>query len=235
MADAQVTDDQWKALRFIDTPTVCNALDLVDPSFNLQSATSQPLRCIYPDLPPMVGFARTATIRAAEPPPDPAATAALRVSYYEYVAEPPGPTVVVMEDLDGLRAGSGCMWGEVNTTIHQKLGCLGTVTNGSIRDVNDNAPGFQILAGGVVPSRASTHVVGFGGTVTVTGMVVRHGDLIHADQHGAVVIPIDLIDEVVRAADTVTRREVALLSAMREPGFSIATLQAAFKSSIEIH
>jgi regulator of RNase E activity RraA len=127
------------------------------------------------------------------------------------------------------------MWGEVNTTIHRRLGCLGTVTNGSVRDVPDNAEGFQILAGAVVPSRAHTHVVGFGAGVAVMGMLVEHADLIHADQHGAVVVPIALVDEVIRAADTVTRREQALLAELNDPGFSIASLQAALKRSSEIH
>jgi regulator of RNase E activity RraA len=233
MTHHAATSEQLDRLRALDTPTVCNALDLVDPSFDLPYFTSSPLRCIYPELPPMVGYARTAAIRAIHPPADKAATAALRAAYYEYVAEPPAPTVVVMEDLDGSRAGSGCMWGEVNTNIHQQLGCIGTVTNGSIRDVPDNAPGFQILAGGVVPSRAHTHVTGFGATVTVMGMVVNHGDLIHADQHGAVVVPATLIDDVVDAAATVSRREQALLASIRQPGFSVASLQGALKSASE--
>lgn len=234
MTDFTATAEQLESLRSLDTPTVCNALDLIDPAFDLPYFTSAPLRCVYPDLPAIVGYARTAAIRAIHPPTDKAATATMRAAYYEYVAQPPGPTVVVMEDLDGSRAGSGCMWGEVNTNIHQQLGCIGTVTNGSIRDVRDNAPGFQILAGGVVPSRAHTHVTGFGETVTVMGMVVNHGDLIHADQHGAVVIPAERIDDVVEAAGTVSRREQALLASIREPGFSIASLQSALKASSEI-
>jgi regulator of RNase E activity RraA len=235
MPDFTATPEQLESLRALDTPTICNALDLIDPYFDLPYFTSAPLRCVYPHLPAMVGYARTATIRATRAPADKASTTALRVAYYEYVAQPPAPTVVVMQDLDGHRAGSGCMWGEVNTTIHQQLGCIGTVTNGSIRDVPDNAPGFQILAGGVVPSRAHTHVTGFGDPVTVMGMAVNHGDLIHADLHGAVVIPAGLIDEVVAAAGTVSRREQALLASIRDPGFSIATLQSALKASSEIH
>ncbi|WP_329138741.1 RraA family protein [Streptomyces sp. NBC_01476] len=226
---------QLAALRALDTPTVCNALDLVDPAFGLHAVTSRPLRCVYPHLPPMVGFARTATIRAATPPRDRAATAELRVAYYEYVARGPGPTVVVMEDLDGELAGSGCMWGEVNTTIHQRLGSLGVVTNGSVRDVPDNAEGFQLLAGGVVPSRAHTHVVSFGEPVTVHGMAVRHGDLVHADQHGAVVVPASLVDEVVAAAGTVTRREQALLASVRKDGFTVSVLREAMRASSELH
>lgn len=235
MSELKVTADQLAQLRELDTPTVCNALDLIEPGYALRHFTTRPLRCIYPTLPPMVGFARTATIRAVHAPDDPAATAKIRASYYEYVAQGTEPTIVVMEDLDGHRAGSGCMWGEVNTTIHQRLGCVGTVTNGSIRDVPDNANGFQILAGGVVPSRANTHVVGYGEPVDVMGMVTGHGDLVHADQHGAVIIPVNRIEEVVDAAGTVTRREQALLKSMRAPDFSIDSLQSALRSSSEIH
>ncbi|WP_202124508.1 RraA family protein [Actinomadura physcomitrii] len=235
MPERTISDEQFARLRALDTPTVCNALDLVDPDFDLHYFTTRSLRCVYPDLPPMVGYARTATIRAVRPPGDKQATAKLRAAYYEYVAAGAGPTVVVIEDLDADRAGAGCMWGEVNTTIHQRLGALGTVTNGSIRDVPDNAPGFQILAGGVVPSRAHTHVTGFGGTVTVMGMVVDDGDLIHADQHGAVVIPFPLVDDVIAGAGTVTRREQALLASVREPDFGIDRLQEALRSSNEIH
>ncbi|MGR3867004.1 RraA family protein [Streptomyces graminifolii] len=235
MAEPTVTEGQLERLRQLDTPTVCNALDLIDPDFDLPYFTSQPLRCVYPKLPPMVGFARTASIRAVKPPANKADAAEVRAAYYEYVAQGPGPTIVVMEDLDGDRAGSGCMWGEVNTTIHQQLGCLGTVTNGSIRDVDDNAPGFQILAGGVVPSRAHTWVVGFGHAVTVHGMEVRDGDLIHADQHGAVRVPAVLVEQVLAGADTVTRREQAILASVRSNSFTIAGLHKALKASSEIH
>ncbi|MFJ8140844.1 RraA family protein [Streptomyces sp. NPDC096013] len=235
MAEPTVTDGQLERLRRLDTPTVCNALDLIDPDFDLPYFTSQPLRCVYPKLPPMVGFARTASIRAVTPPADRVDAAEVRAAYYEYVAQGAGPTVVVMEDLDGDRAGSGCMWGEVNTAIHQQLGCLGTVTNGSVRDVDDNAPGFQILAGGVVPSRAHTWVVDFGQPVTVRGMEVRDGDLIHADQHGAVRVPSALVDQVLAGADTVTRREQALLASVRSDSFTVAALRKALKASSEIH
>ncbi|MFC5803085.1 RraA family protein [Streptomyces formicae] len=235
MSEPTVTGEQLLRLRQLDTPTVCNALDLVDPDFDLPCFTSRPLRCIYPELPPMVGFARTATIRAVEPPEDKEAAARLRAAYYDYVAQGPGPTVMVMEDLDGARAGSGCMWGEVNTTIHQRLGCLGVVTNGSIRDVDDNARGFQLLAAGTVPSRAHTWVVDFGRPVSVHGMEVHHGELIHADQHGAVRIPAHLVDQVLAGAGTVTRREQALLAAVRADSFTITDLHQALKASSEIH
>ena len=96
----------------------------------------------------------------------------------------------MIEDLDD-EVGYGAFWGEVQSNIHKALGCLGVVTNGSIRDIPMIAPGFQMLAGSLSPSHAYTHVEDFGIPVTVHGMKVNSGDLIHADQHGAVVVPLD--------------------------------------------
>ena len=101
---------------------------------------------------------------------------------------PPGPTVVVLQDLDP-KPGFGAFWGEVNTAVHKGLGALGCVTNGSMRDIDDCAPGFQLLAGKIGPSHAHVHIVDFGGQVNVAGMTVCDGDVVHADRHGAVVVP----------------------------------------------
>ena len=100
----------------------------------------------------------------------------------------PAPTIVVIEDLDP-EPGFGAFWGEVNTTIHKGLGVLGCITNGSIRDLDMIATDFQLLAGCVGPSHAWVHVEAIDLEVEVHGMRVRPGDLIHADQHGAVVVP----------------------------------------------
>jgi hypothetical protein len=95
----------------------------------------------------------------------------------------------VIQDLDGPLVGFGAFWGEVQTTIHKGLGCLGVVTDGCVRDITMMAPGFQVLAGSITPSHAWVHLVDIGGAVNVGGMMVSDGDLIHADRHGAVVIP----------------------------------------------
>ena len=94
----------------------------------------------------------------------------------------------MIQDLDPL-PGFGAWWGEVNTNVHRGLGSLGVVTNGSIRDLDPCAEGFQLLAGSVGPSHAYVHVVDHRRTGEVAGMVVRPGDLVHADRHGAVVVP----------------------------------------------
>ena len=144
-----------------------------------------------PDLPPIVGFAKTVTAKAKD-------KVALgdymgkRLDYLDYIASEPRPSIAVIEDLDD-EVGYGAFWGEVQSNIHKALGCLGVVTNGSIRDIPMIAQGFQMLAGSLSPSHAYTHVEDFGIPVTVHGMKVNSGDLIHADQHGAVVVPLEII------------------------------------------
>jgi regulator of RNase E activity RraA len=230
----ELTTDDLVALGAVDTPTICNALELVAPEQRATGFTTEPLVCADPALPPIVGYARTATIRAAAPSELSAdEMRARRAAYYEYVAQGPGPTVMVIRDLDP-RPGFGAWWGEVNTTVHKALGCLGCVTNGSIRDLDMLAPGFQLLAGEVGPSHAHVHVVNFGGAVEVHGMSVRHGDLIHADRHGAVVVPRAVARELPGAIDLMTRREKVILDACAAPGFDIEALKRAFADSARV-
>ena len=224
------------ALRSLDTPTVCNALEAVAPKRRGRGYTVDPLVCAKPGLPPIVGFARTARIRAQHPSSiDPKQTRRTSVGYYEYLATGEGPTITVIQDLDDNARGYGAFWGEVNSNIHRGLGCLGVITDGSIRDLGDIAENFQLLAGRIGPSHAHVHVVDYGAPVTVAGMAVREGDLIHADQHGAVVIPAEVADLIKAAADLIAKRERVIIDAAKQPDFSIDKLKAAWGEAAEIH
>jgi regulator of RNase E activity RraA len=151
-----------------------------------------------------------------------------RLDYLDYVAAEPRPSVMVMEDLDGEYVGYGAFWGEVQSNVHKALGCLGVVTNGSIRDIPMIAAGFQMLAGSIVPSHAYVHVVDFGIDVTVHGMAVRSGDLMHADRHGAIVVPPDKIEAMRNALDGLSAREAKIIAAARAGG-DLAAIKAAMK------
>ena len=222
-------------LRAFDTPTICNALEVVAPDRRAAGFTTTPFVCAFPELKPIMGFARTATIRAAEPSRLPPAEAkAKRLAYYEYVASAPLPTITVLQDLDP-EPGFGAFWGEVNTAIHKGLGVAGCITNGSIRDLDLVAPEFQLLAGKVGPSHAWVRVEEIEVPVEVHGMTVAHGDLIHADRHGAVVIPLELVERIPAAIELLTRREAAILRVARSPGFNIEKLKAAMAEAEEIH
>src|SRR5690242_12305014 len=108
-----------EALARYDTPTVCNALELVAPERRLTGYTVRPLVCPFPDLPPIVGYARTATIRATSQGITGAAAREKRLAYYDYVAAGPGPGISVIQDLDGPEAGYGAFWGEVHSAVHK--------------------------------------------------------------------------------------------------------------------
>src|SRR5215467_12085377 len=194
-ATTTVTKEQFEFLRSLDTPTVCNLIEMVAPERRGFGYTVKHLHCPFPDLPPMVGFAKTVTIKTKDRVPlGEASYMAKRLEYLDYVAAVPTPSIVLIEDLDGAHVGFGAFWGEVQSNVHKALGCLGTITNGSIRDIPMIPPGFQMLAGSIVPSHAYVHVVDFGIDVNVHGMAVKSGDLVHADRHGAVVVPADKID-----------------------------------------
>jgi len=211
-------------LRSFDTPTLCNALEVVLPSRQGHGFTRRPLHCVHPELPPMVGFARTARICASRPSDrDPAAQRELTLAYYRHVAEPPQPTITVIEDID--REPVGAWWGEVHTHVHRGLGSLGVITDGTVRDLDQVADGFQVLARGVGPSHAHVHVVDMGGCVTVAGMTVSPGDLVHADRHGALVIPLDAAPRLAEAARGVMKGENVLIEASKQPDFGIAKLE----------
>jgi regulator of RNase E activity RraA len=225
-----VTKEQFDFLRSIDTPTVCNLLEMVAPERRGMGYTVRHLHCPFPDLPPMVGFAKTATIKTKDKVALGEATyVGKRFDYLDYVAAAPTPSIVVIEDIDGEHVGFGAFWGEVQSNLHKALGCLGTITNGSIRDIPMIPPGFQMLAGSFAPSHAYVHVVDHGLPVTIHGMAVASGDLLHADQHGAVVVPLETIAAMRPAFDKLTDQEARIIQAARAPGATVESIKAAMR------
>jgi regulator of RNase E activity RraA len=234
-AETPLTRLELAELAAFDTPTICNALELCAPERRGTGFTTETMVCLHPEHKPMVGYARTGMIRAMERPPlDAAALRQARLEYYRYVADGAAPKIAVIQDLDS-RRGFGCFWGEVNTAIHKGLGCEGLVTDGGVRDLDVLAPGFAVLCGKVTPSHAHVRPVAFGQAVDVFGMLVHSGDLIHADRHGAVVIPHAVARRLAAAAALCSRREEPILKAARGHGFSIEVLEAALAAADDIH
>jgi hypothetical protein len=225
-----------EALRAYDTPTICNALEIVMPARRAIGFTRRPLVACFPEMKPVVAFARTALIRSREPHPrDRDSANRIRLGYYEHIAAQPLPSLSVIQDIDAPDTGFGAFWGEVQTHVHAGLGCAGVITDGSVRDLDAMAPNFIVLAGSIMPSHAHVHLVDFGGTVSVFGMTVSANDVIHCDRHGAVVVPYDVVDKIPAAVDLLTRREKVVIEASKRPGFSIEDLRKAFREQSEIH
>lgn len=212
------------ALRAYDTPTLANALlGLSDRPANA-GFTRPPIHSVLPDLPAMVGHVVTCTIVSDSPFAEGEDPAKAMLPLYDLVAGAPTPSIIVVQDLD---QGAGCLWGEVNATICSTLGCEGVVTDGLVRDVPDvERVGFRYLARGVGVSRAWCRIVDVDVPVEVGGMAVSPGDIVHADRHGALVIPPEHVAALPAAADAVTAKEDRLLTWVRSDGFDPAELEA---------
>lgn len=235
MAKTDLTAADLNKLTEWDTPTICNGLEHLSSEYRVKSFTVEQMQCFDPSLPPIIGYARTAMIRSMTPPEGkPEDIREMRARYYETISAPPNPSISVIQDLDPT-PGFGAFWGEVNTTIHKGLGCLGVVTNGSFRDIDACAPGFQLLGGKVAPSHAWVHLVAIECEVNIFGMAVKPNDIIHADRHGAVVVPEECVKELPSAIDVLTRREAVILEVARSPGFNVEILKKAMADSAEIH
>lgn len=221
------------SLKRFDTPTISNALNIVLQGAQ-QNFTRGHFLCAFPALEPMIGFAKTATMRGVRPSPLPFPEEIdNEIAYWAYVQEPPQPSIAVIQDLDGPDLGYACICGEVNATIMKGLGCVGAILNGSVRDLDLIPKNFQIISGSVTPFGSWSHFVDFNKSVNVFGMCVNSHDLIHADRHGALVIPADSVSEVIRAAELDMRRERPLIEAGKSKSLTIKSLRTAYKKSAQ--
>ena len=219
-------------LRQFDTPTIANALEIAQGKRALDGFTRQHYLSAFPKLPAIVGFARTAAIRCSTPY-DPAVRRKNQIAYYEHVAQGEQPTIAVIQDIDS-QPGLGAFWGEVNTHVHWGLGCVGTLTNGSMRDLDAMQPQFQCFAATLSPSHAWVQVVEIGKPVEVLGLAVTNNDIVHADRHGALLIPRDALEKLPAAIDLMTRKEKVILDAAKKTGFNVTALKEAFAASDQV-
>ncbi len=219
--------DLIQPLRKISSPSVANGIETFNVRPRNQGFMSSEIRALFPELGPLVGYAVTALIRA-EPQPIQGHRAST-FAWWDYVLSIPAPRVIVVHDLDDPR-GQGAQWGEVQANIHKALGCAGVLTDGSVRDLEEvRALGFQFAAAHVSVSHAYVHMVDFGLPVKVGGLWVRPGDLIHADQHGAVTIPGEIAERVPEAVQKVEADERKTIGFCQSPKFSPDGLKELYK------
>jgi len=215
------------ALRKVSSPTVANAIETFNVRPRSQGFMSSEIRCLFPELGPLVGHAVTALIRA-EPQPQQGHRAST-FGWWDYVLSIPAPRVVVVHDLDEPR-GQGAQWGEVQANIHRALGVAGVVTDGSVRDLDEvRALGFQFATAHVSVSHAWVHMVDFGLPVKVGGLWVNSGDLVHADQHGVVTIPADLAAKIPQAVAKIEADERRIIELCQAKDFSAERLKELYK------
>lgn len=216
-------------LRRIDTPSVCNAIETAQGKRGFNAFTRGTMLSSDPEASAIVGYARTAKIAALEPPAEaPEETKSRRMAYYEHMSKGPRPAVAVVEDVDFPDA-VGAFWGEINTTVHKGFGLSGALTNGVMRDIGNLADDFPVIAGSIGPSHAFVHVREFGTPVTIFSMAVKDGDLVHADRHGAVVIPPDVIDHLESAIAKMVETEKLVIEPARAEDFDFEAFRKAWE------
>jgi regulator of RNase E activity RraA len=222
-----MTPEALELLRRVDTPTVCNAIEVVQGKRGFDCFTRGTMLCSEPGQ-SVVGYAVTAQIAAVAPPSEaPDVIRARRMAYYKAMHDAPKPSIAVVEDMD-FPSCIGAFWGEVNTTIHKGFGMSGALTNGVMRDLGDMPAGFPVIAGSVGPSHAFVHVRSLGEPVSVFGLRVAQGDLVHADRHGALVIPPAVLPGLSSGIETLLATEKLILDPARAPGFDFKAFERAW-------
>jgi 4-hydroxy-4-methyl-2-oxoglutarate aldolase len=212
----KLSHEQLSALRRIDSPTISNAIETFKVRPRVAGYVGYDIRCIFPDLPPTVGYAVTCTV-------DSTTEGRQGIGFnklYELLASAPKPTMVVMQDVGNDRLHS-CHAGEVMSTTMKRLGAVGILTDGGLRDVKEVRVlgGFQYFCAGLVVSHGNPICVSVGDEVTISGMRVRMGDLLHGDVNGVVHIPDECADKVAEAAYQIWAREDETLRRVMSPEF----------------
>ena len=221
----QLEQAQIEELRRLDTCSVANAIETFNVRLRNQGFTDSSVRCMFPDLPRMIGYAATARVRTSAPPME-GQSYYYRLDWLDHVLSIPPPRVLVLQDTDE-HPGLGAFVGDVHANILRAAGCIGMVTNGAVRNLPEaHAIPFQMFAGNVSVSHAFAHILDFGKPVVVGSMEVQPGDLIHGDMHGAQTIPLEIADKISEVARAMEGQEDQITRLCRSSEFTVATLRA---------
>jgi regulator of RNase E activity RraA len=227
-APTSLTPGQLADLGKLDTCLVANAIEAFNLRLRNEGFANSSIRCMAPQPTPMVGYAATLKIQCSHPPMS-GHSYVDRTDWWDWLVSLPKPSILVIQDVD-VRPGIGAFIGEMHAAIVQAMGCIGVVTNGSVRDVPAvHQRGFHLFAGSLAVSHAYAHKVEFGTPVTVVGLEIKTGNLLHGDQHGVLCIPPDIAAEVPSAAERIRAHEKRILTECESPDFSIEKLRDAVK------
>ena len=220
MTKAPLSAEELAAIKRYDAPTIANAIEAFDVRPWTEGFMSPEIRCVFPEMGTMVGYAVTGRIRASGR----GEGSYSRHGWWEAILQAPAPRVIVLEDVDDPPVGA--FWGEVQTNIHKALGCIGTVTNGGVRDLNEvRAAGFHYFAASIMVSHAYVHLLDFGEPVRVGGLTVKTGDLVHADQHGVQLVPIEIASRLPAACEEIIAKERRVISYCQSEDFTLDGLK----------
>lgn len=213
-------------LRRLDACTIANAIETFQGRLRNEGFVDNSVRCLFPQLPPMLGYAATVKVRGSAP-----ATAGPayreQTDWWDFILSLPAPRIVVVQDVS-TRPGLGSLVGSVHMNILRVLDCVGVVTNGAVRNIPAaEMAGFHLFAGSISVSHAYIHIVEFGAPVEIGGLKIKSGDLLHGDLHGVQSIPLDIATKIPRAAAEIVSREQEIIALCQSKDVSIEKLRAA--------
>jgi regulator of RNase E activity RraA len=220
-----ITPDVLERLRTFDTPTICNIIELFEVRPHNTGYTDARIKACFSEMPPMVGFAATATFRSAGPPltGDAYASTEDQVERFEELS---GPAVVVFQDLDDPPVAA--TFGEVMCTTYQAFGAAGLITSGTGRDLEQvRAIDFPVFTNGTICSHGYTHILDIHTPVHVGGLVIYPDDLLHGDLNGVTAIPHEIATEVAGIGHEFVAAEQIILDALRQGAPSVQILKEA--------
>jgi 4-hydroxy-4-methyl-2-oxoglutarate aldolase len=225
-----LSERQLDALRALDTCTVSNAIETFGVRLRNTGFADSNIRCMFEDLPALVGYAVTARLRSGGPPMQ-GGSYHDRTDWWEYVLQVPPPRIIVLEDVDK-QPGLGAFVGDVHAAILRALGCVGYVTNGAVRDLPAvRKMGLHLFAAKVAVSHAYAHIFDFGSPVEVGGLQVQAGDLLHGDRHGLLTVPRLVATDVPAAAEKQRGAEEKIIAFCESGNFSLEKLREVIQQS----
>jgi regulator of RNase E activity RraA len=219
-----LTPAQLAAAQQFDTCSVLNAIETFRVRLRNEGYAKRGLQWLFPSIGSVIGYASTLRVKGSDPPVG-GAVFEDRTDWWSAIQSLPSPRIAVVQDV-GKESGVGAIAGEVHGAILQRLGCMGLITNGSIRDLNAlEAMGFACSAGSVSPSHAYGHTIDHSGPVTIFGLTIHPADLLMADRHGVISIPAELAPVIPAAAARLRDHERHLIDFCRGSSFSLEQLK----------
>src|SRR5215469_3518503 len=226
-----LTEEQLDSLRQFDSCMVANAVEKFKVRLRNTGFTDASIHCMFANAPPMVGYAATARLRSDEPPIS-GKTFLDRTDFWNKILEIRAPRILVLEDMDDT-PGRGAFIGDVHASILKALGCIGYVTNGAARELPSvRKMGIQVFAGNRAVSHAYAYILDVGAAITVGGMDVKPGDLLHGDQHGVLTVPLEIACEIPKVAIAMKSAEQKVIDFCKSSSFSIVKLQELMKTVV---
>src|SRR5437763_4172307 len=214
MSIPQLSAADLNLLRQYDTPTICNVIELFEIQPRTPGYMDERIRACFPDMPPIVGYAATATMHRTFPRTQGPVYSSLDEQVSRF-ADFPGPPIVVFQDLDDPPVAA--TFGEIMCSTYRAFGAAGLITSGAARDLDQvRRLGFSAFSNGAICSHGYSHIVDLHRTVRVGGLTIHPGDLIHADANGVVTIPLEIADQVAEVAVELVAAEAIVLDYLKQ-------------------